>query len=114
MIRDDEKQPLSLAAVECATYMALQNQEKASYKGKRPATASRQSKPSVHAPTPAKTDLESYDQACEQVLPFDEAPPSDEPESGETAPLSGGATSALHDESTMDINQIMDDIYRDC
>ncbi|KIJ29339.1 hypothetical protein M422DRAFT_269293 [Sphaerobolus stellatus SS14] len=124
MIWDDEKQPLSATAVEHAAYMALRNQEKAPYKGKRPVTASRQSKPSVHASTPAKTgesswqwldaDLESYGQAREQVLPYDEAPPSGEPESGETALLSGGATSTLYDESTMDIDQIVDDIYCDC
>ncbi|KIJ34851.1 hypothetical protein M422DRAFT_263035 [Sphaerobolus stellatus SS14] len=117
MIRDDEKRPLSLATVERAAYMALREQEKAPYKGKKPATANRQSKPLVHAPTQAKTgessrqrldaDLESYGQACEQVLPYDEAPPSGEPDAGETAPLSGGANSTLYDESTMDI-------YRDC
>ncbi|KIJ35850.1 hypothetical protein M422DRAFT_261801 [Sphaerobolus stellatus SS14] len=124
MIRDDEKRPLSSAAVELAAYMALREQEKAPYKGKKPATANRQSKPSVHAPTPAKTgessrqrldaDLESYGQAHEQVLPYDEAPPSSEPDAGETAPPSGGANSTLYDESTMDIDQIVGDIYRDC
>ncbi|KIJ32735.1 hypothetical protein M422DRAFT_265360 [Sphaerobolus stellatus SS14] len=116
--------PLSVAAVERAAYMALCEQEKAPYKGKKPATANRQSKPSVHAPTPAKTgessqqrldtDLESYGQAHEQVLPYDEAPPSGEPDAGEIAPPSGGANSTLYDESTMDIDQIVEDIYRDC
>ncbi|KIJ43844.1 hypothetical protein M422DRAFT_252755 [Sphaerobolus stellatus SS14] len=86
MIRDDEKRPLSTAAVERTAYMALCEQEKAPYKGKKPATANKQPKPSVHAPTPVKasesswqqldTDLESYGQAHEQVLPYDEAPPS--------------------------------------
>ncbi|KIJ33571.1 hypothetical protein M422DRAFT_264505 [Sphaerobolus stellatus SS14] len=56
MIRDDEKRPLSTAAVERAAYMALREQEKATHKGKKPATAHWQSKPSVHAPTPAKAD----------------------------------------------------------
>ncbi|KIJ33925.1 hypothetical protein M422DRAFT_264063 [Sphaerobolus stellatus SS14] len=121
MIRDDEKRPVSSVAVECATYMALREQEKAPYKGKKPATANRQSKPSVHAPTPAKTDessrqqldadLETYGQACEQVLPYDEAPPSEEPAAGEIAPPAGGASSTLYDESTMDIDQIVEDIY---
>ncbi|KIJ55432.1 hypothetical protein M422DRAFT_240054 [Sphaerobolus stellatus SS14] len=84
----------------------------------------RQSKPLVHALTPAKTgessrqqldtDLDSYGQVREHALPYDEAPPIGEPESGETAPPSGGATSTLHDESTMDIDQIVEDIYRDC
>ncbi|KIJ56007.1 hypothetical protein M422DRAFT_239188 [Sphaerobolus stellatus SS14] len=55
MIWDDERQSLSVAAVECTAYMALREQEKALYKGKKPVTANRQSKPSVHAPTPAKT-----------------------------------------------------------
>ncbi|KIJ41544.1 hypothetical protein M422DRAFT_255454 [Sphaerobolus stellatus SS14] len=121
MIWDDEKWPLSLAAVECAAYMALREQEKAPYKGKKLATANRQSKPSVHAPTPAKTgessrqwldaDLETYGQAREQVLPYDEAPPSGEPDAGEIAPPAGGANSTLYDESTMDIDQIVEDIY---
>ncbi|KIJ26458.1 hypothetical protein M422DRAFT_272438 [Sphaerobolus stellatus SS14] len=116
MIRDDAKHPLSAAGVECTTYMALCNQENAPYKGKSLVTGTSQSKSLVHAPTPAKTgessqqrldaDLESYGQVREQVLPYDEAPPSNEPESGETAPPSGGATSTLHDESTMDIDQI--------
>ncbi|KIJ46045.1 hypothetical protein M422DRAFT_250475 [Sphaerobolus stellatus SS14] len=124
MIRDDEKRPLSSAAVEHAAYMALHEQEKAPYKGKKPATAARQSKPSVHALTPAKTgessqqqldaDLESYGQAREQVLPYEEAPPSSEPDAGEIAPPAGGANSTLYDESTMDIDQIVGDIYRDC
>ncbi|KIJ48442.1 hypothetical protein M422DRAFT_247782 [Sphaerobolus stellatus SS14] len=109
MIRDDEKRPLSAAAVERASYMALREQEKAPYKGKKPATANRQSKPSVHTPTPAKT--ESYGQAHEQVLPYDEAPPSGEPEAGEIAPPSGGANSTLYDESTMDVDPELDDIY---
>ncbi|KIJ23324.1 hypothetical protein M422DRAFT_276122 [Sphaerobolus stellatus SS14] len=105
MIRDDEKWPFSSAAIERAAYMALREQEKAPYKGKKPATANRQSKPSVHAPTPAKTgessrqqldvDLESYGQAREQVLPYDEAPPSGEPDAGEIAPPAEGANSTL-------------------
>ncbi|KIJ54770.1 hypothetical protein M422DRAFT_240855 [Sphaerobolus stellatus SS14] len=101
-----------------------ESKEKAPYKGKKPVTGAGQPKSSVHTPTPAKTgessqqqldaDLESYGQVHKQVLPYGEAPPSGEPESGETAPLSGGATSTLHDESTMDIDQIVEDIYRDC
>ncbi|KIJ25906.1 hypothetical protein M422DRAFT_273094, partial [Sphaerobolus stellatus SS14] len=96
MIRDDEKRPSSSAAVERAAYMALREQEKAPYKGKKPATAPRQSKPLVHAPTPAKTgessqqrldtDLDTYGQAREQVLPYDEAPPSGEPAAADIAP----------------------------
>ncbi|KIJ43453.1 hypothetical protein M422DRAFT_253336 [Sphaerobolus stellatus SS14] len=124
MIRDDEKRPFSSATVERAAYMALCEQEKAPYKGKKPVTANRQSKPSVHALTPAKTgessqqrldaDLETYGQAREQVLPYDEAPPSGEPATGEISPQAGGANNTLYDESTMDINQIVEDIYRDC
>ncbi|KIJ39776.1 hypothetical protein M422DRAFT_257371 [Sphaerobolus stellatus SS14] len=110
--------------IETRTDLSSNHPEKAPYKDKKPVTANRQSKPLVHAPTPAKTgesswqqldtDLESYGQAHEQVLPYDEAPPSGEPKSGETAPPSGGASSTLHDESTMDIDQIVDDIYCDC
>ncbi|KIJ33572.1 hypothetical protein M422DRAFT_264508 [Sphaerobolus stellatus SS14] len=104
MIRDDVKRPLSAASVERTAHMALRQQEHAPYKGKNMVTGSSQSKPSVHAPTPAKT-------ACEQVLPYDEAPPSGELEAGEIAPPSGGANSTLYDESTMDVDPELDDIY---
>ncbi|KIJ53300.1 hypothetical protein M422DRAFT_242449 [Sphaerobolus stellatus SS14] len=113
MIRDEEKRPLSAEAVERAAYMALRNRETAHYKGKKPMTGTGQSRISVHAPTPAKTgesswqrldaDLESYNQVRDPVLPYDEAPPSGEPETGDTAPPSAGASSTLHEESTMDI-----------
>ncbi|KIJ46988.1 hypothetical protein M422DRAFT_249271 [Sphaerobolus stellatus SS14] len=121
MIRDDEKCPLSSAAVECAAYMALQNQANAQYKGKKPVTGTGQSQPLVHAPTPARTgessrqqldtELESYNQVREPVLPYEEAPPSSEPKSGTMAPPAAGAHSTLPDENTMDIDQIVDDIY---
>ncbi|KIJ38946.1 hypothetical protein M422DRAFT_258362 [Sphaerobolus stellatus SS14] len=83
--------------------MTLCNQENAPYKGKKPVTGTGQSKSLVHAPTPAKT-----------VIPYEEAPPSGEPESGYTAPPSAGANSTLTDENTMDIDQIVEDIYCDC
>ncbi|KIJ24395.1 hypothetical protein M422DRAFT_254723 [Sphaerobolus stellatus SS14] len=124
MIRDDAKCSLSAAVVERAAYMALQNQAHTPYKGKNPVTVNSQSKASVHAPTPARTgesswqrldaELESYSQVRKPVLPDEEAPPSGEPESGYTAPPSAGANSTLQDESTMDIDQIVEDIYCDC
>ncbi|KIJ55671.1 hypothetical protein M422DRAFT_240281 [Sphaerobolus stellatus SS14] len=85
MIWHEEKQPCSGAGSERAAYMHL-NQ-------------------SVHVPTPAKTgessqqrldvDLDSYNQVRELVLPYEEAPPS----------------STLPDESTMDIDPELDDLY---
>ncbi|KIJ29676.1 hypothetical protein M422DRAFT_268904 [Sphaerobolus stellatus SS14] len=119
MIRDDAKRPFSAAAVERAAHMALRQQEQAPYKGKHIATGNSQSKPSVHAPTPAKAgvssrqqldaDLEVYGQVREQVLPYEEAPPSGEPEVEDTA--SAGVHKTLHDESNMDVDPELDDIY---
>ncbi|KIJ54103.1 hypothetical protein M422DRAFT_241357 [Sphaerobolus stellatus SS14] len=119
MIRDDAKRPLSAAAVERAAHMALRQQEQAPYKGKHVATGNSQSKPLVHAPTPAKAgessrqrldaDLEAYGQAREQVLPYEEAPPSGEPEVEDT--VSAGVHNTLHDESNMDVDPELDDIY---
>ncbi|KIJ38043.1 hypothetical protein M422DRAFT_259443 [Sphaerobolus stellatus SS14] len=102
MIRDDAKRPFSAAAVERAAHMALRQQEQAPYKGKHVATGNSQSKPSVHAPTPAKA-------ACEQVLPYEEAPPSGEAEVEDT--VSAGVHTTLHDESNMDVDPELDDIY---
>ncbi|KIJ30828.1 hypothetical protein M422DRAFT_267535 [Sphaerobolus stellatus SS14] len=121
MIQHEAKRPCSGAGTERAEYMHLNQHPPAPHKGKRPVTGSLQSQLSVNTPTPAKTgessrqpldtDLESYNQVCEPVLPYEEAPPSGEPESGNTAPPSAGANSTLPDESTMDIDQIVDDIY---
>ncbi|KIJ32579.1 hypothetical protein M422DRAFT_265600 [Sphaerobolus stellatus SS14] len=119
MIRHEAKRPCSSAGTEHAAYMHLNQCPPAPHKGKQPVTGSLQSRLSVHALTPAKTglscqrldvDLENYNQVHEQVLPYEEAP-SGEPETGDTAPPSVGANSTLHDESTMDIDSDLDDIY---
>ncbi|KIJ47045.1 hypothetical protein M422DRAFT_249355 [Sphaerobolus stellatus SS14] len=112
MMRDDERRPLSATAIECAAHMALRSKGNAQNKGKKSVAGNSQSWTLVHALTPDKTgessrqqldaNLESYGQAREQVLPYDEAPPS------------GGANSTLYEESTMDIDQIVEDIYHDC
>ncbi|KIJ40250.1 hypothetical protein M422DRAFT_256786 [Sphaerobolus stellatus SS14] len=121
MIQHEAKCPCSKAGSEHAAYMHLNQHPPAPNKDKQPVTGSLQSLLSVHVPTPAKTgessrqrldaDLESYNQVCDLVLPYDEAPPSGEPETGNTAPPSAGASSTLHEESTMDIDQELDDIY---
>ncbi|KIJ45461.1 hypothetical protein M422DRAFT_250776 [Sphaerobolus stellatus SS14] len=79
-------------------------------KGKQPVTASLQSCLSVHAPTPAKTgessqqcldaDLDSYHQSWELVLPYDEVPATSD------------ASSTLPSESTMNVDQELDDLYQ--
>ncbi|KIJ38262.1 hypothetical protein M422DRAFT_259171 [Sphaerobolus stellatus SS14] len=90
-------------------------------KGKKLVAGSLQSQLLLHVPTPAKTgesskqrldtDLESYNQVREPVLPYDEAPPSGEVETGDNAPPHAGASSTLPDESTMDIDPELYDIY---
>ncbi|KIJ25705.1 hypothetical protein M422DRAFT_273337 [Sphaerobolus stellatus SS14] len=104
-----------------AAYMHLNHRPPAPYKGKRPVTGSLQSQISVHAPTPAKTgesshqrldeDLDSYNQVQEPVLPYEEEPPSGEPETENTVPPSEGANVTLNDESHMDVEPELDDIY---
>ncbi|KIJ31310.1 hypothetical protein M422DRAFT_267121 [Sphaerobolus stellatus SS14] len=121
MIRDEEKRPLSAAAMERAAYMTLRQHPPAPNKGKKSLTGRGQSMSSVHAPQPAKVgqssqqqldaDLEAYSQHCEPVLPYSEAPPSGEPESENNAPSSLGASSTLPDESTMDIDPELADLY---
>ncbi|KIJ49257.1 hypothetical protein M422DRAFT_247062 [Sphaerobolus stellatus SS14] len=92
------------------------------HKGKRPVTASLQSRLSVHAPTPVQTgessrqrldeDLDTYNQVRDPVLPYEE-PPSGEPEAGDVASTMSDVNSILPDENTMDIDQIVSDIYGD-
>ncbi|KIJ38537.1 hypothetical protein M422DRAFT_258913 [Sphaerobolus stellatus SS14] len=118
MERDEEKCPMSAAASERATYLLLTLRPPASHKGKRPMTGASKPRSTVHAPTPAKTgessqqrldvDLDSYNQVREPVLPYEEAPPSSEPETGDNVPLPVGTSSTLHNESTMDIDQEFD------
>ncbi|KIJ26111.1 hypothetical protein M422DRAFT_272852 [Sphaerobolus stellatus SS14] len=122
MIRDEEKRPLSAAAVEHAAYMALRNWESAHKKGKKPFTDTGQSRILAHAPHPAQlgqssqqrldTDLADYSNQCEPVIPYSEEPPSGELETEGNAPPLDGASSTLHNESTMDIDPELDDIYR--
>ncbi|KIJ45399.1 hypothetical protein M422DRAFT_251174 [Sphaerobolus stellatus SS14] len=76
---------------------------------------------SAHALTPVKTgessrqrldeDLDSYNQVREPVLPYEEEPPSGEPETGNTVPPSEGAKVTLTDESHMDVDPELDNIY---
>ncbi|KIJ39999.1 hypothetical protein M422DRAFT_257059 [Sphaerobolus stellatus SS14] len=121
MIRHESKRPCTRAGSEHAAYMHLNQCPPAPHKGKRPMTGSLQSRLSTHALTPVKTgessrqrldtDLDNYNQVCDPVLPYEEEPPSGEPEAGDTVPQSVGANSTLHDESNMDIDPELDDIY---
>ncbi|KIJ31338.1 hypothetical protein M422DRAFT_267011 [Sphaerobolus stellatus SS14] len=121
MVRDEEKRPLSSAAMERAAYMALHQHAPAPNKGKKSLTGHSQSKPSVHTLQPAKirqssqqqldANLEAYNQHHEPVLPYSDAPPSGEPETESNAPKSVGASGTLPDESTMDIDPELDDLY---
>ncbi|KIJ49764.1 hypothetical protein M422DRAFT_246123 [Sphaerobolus stellatus SS14] len=86
--------------------MHLNQRPLAPHKGKRPVTASLQSQLSVHAPTPVQT-------VRDPVLPYEEEPPSGEPEAGDVASTMSDVNSILPDENTMDIDQIVSDIYGD-
>ncbi|KIJ25165.1 hypothetical protein M422DRAFT_273904 [Sphaerobolus stellatus SS14] len=121
MIRHEAKQPCSHAGSKRAAYIHLNQRPPAPHKGKRPVTASLQSRLSTHALTPVQTgesscqwldeDLDNYNQVRDPVLPYEEEPPSGEPEAGDVAPTMADAHSSLPDENTMDIDQIVDDIY---
>ncbi|KIJ29162.1 hypothetical protein M422DRAFT_269510 [Sphaerobolus stellatus SS14] len=101
MIRHEEKWPCSCAGSERAAYMHLNHP--------------------AHAPTPGETgessrqwldaDLDNYNQVQEPILPYEEEPPSGEPETGNMVLLSEGANMTLPDESNMDVDPELDDIY---
>ncbi|KIJ47321.1 hypothetical protein M422DRAFT_249170 [Sphaerobolus stellatus SS14] len=121
MERHEEKRPCSAAGTECAAYMQLNQCPPAPNKGKRPVTGSLQSRLSVHAPTPAKTgessqqwldaDLDSYNQVHELALPYNEGPPSGTPDVEMHVPVVTGTSSTLPNESTMNVDQELDDLY---
>ncbi|KIJ56280.1 hypothetical protein M422DRAFT_239499 [Sphaerobolus stellatus SS14] len=116
LVLEHSKQPCSCAGSERAAYMHLNQRPLAPHKGKQPVTASLQSWLSAHAPTPVQTgesshqqldeDLDNYNQVRDPVLPYEEEPPSGEPEAGDVAPTMADANSSLPDENTMDIDQI--------
>ncbi|KIJ33254.1 hypothetical protein M422DRAFT_264800 [Sphaerobolus stellatus SS14] len=58
-------------------------------------------------------DLDNYNQVRDPVLPYEEEPPSSEPEAGDVASTMADVNSILPDENTMDIDQIMSNIYGD-
>ncbi|KIJ49879.1 hypothetical protein M422DRAFT_246247 [Sphaerobolus stellatus SS14] len=116
MIRHEAKRACSCAGSERAAYMHLNQCPPAPHKGKRPVTASLQSRLSAHALTPVQTgesshqrldeDLDNYNQVHDPVIPYEE-PPSSEPMTGEVAPTVADANSSLPDENSMDIDQIV-------
>ncbi|KIJ37904.1 hypothetical protein M422DRAFT_259520 [Sphaerobolus stellatus SS14] len=121
MIQHEEKRPCSGAGSECATYMHLNQRPPASNKGKGPMTGSLQSCLSVHMPTPAKTgesiqqwldaDLDSYNQVHELVLPYEEAPPSSNPDVEMDVATVAENSGTLPDESTMYVDPELEDLY---
>ncbi|KIJ22403.1 hypothetical protein M422DRAFT_277177 [Sphaerobolus stellatus SS14] len=121
MIRHEAKRPCSRTGSERAAYMHLALRPPAPHKGKRPVTGSLQSRLSMHALTPVQTgessrqrldaDLDKYNQVHEPVLPYEEEPPRGEPEVGDMVPPSVGADKTLPDESHMDVDPELDDIY---
>ncbi|KIJ52126.1 hypothetical protein M422DRAFT_243721 [Sphaerobolus stellatus SS14] len=121
MERDDEKWSYSTAGMEHAAYMQLHHHPPTPNKGKRPMTGSLQSQLTAHALQPAKTgessqqrldvDLDVYHQAREPVLPYDEEPPHGVPDVEMSTPVVTGASSTLHDESTMNIDHELHDLY---
>ncbi|KIJ43779.1 hypothetical protein M422DRAFT_253034 [Sphaerobolus stellatus SS14] len=81
-----------------------------------------QSRLSIHALTPAKTgessqqhldaDLDSYHQAWEPVLSYDEVLPSGTPDVEMEVPATAGTSGTLPSESTMNVVQELDDLYQ--
>ncbi|KIJ52107.1 hypothetical protein M422DRAFT_243699 [Sphaerobolus stellatus SS14] len=121
MERDDEKRPYSTAGMEHTAYMQLHQRAPAPNKGKRPLTGSLQSRLTAHNPQPAKTgessqqqldlELDAYHQSCELALPYEEELPHSAPDVEMSAPVITGASSTLYDESTMNIDHELDDLY---
>ncbi|KIJ55687.1 hypothetical protein M422DRAFT_240307 [Sphaerobolus stellatus SS14] len=121
MERHEEKQPCSTTGTEHAAYMQLNQCSPAPNKGKQPVTGSLQSCLSVHAPTLAKTgessqqrldaDLDSYNQAHEPALPYNEGPPSGTPDMEMHVPVVTGTSGTLPNESTTNVDQELDDLY---
>ncbi|KIJ42776.1 hypothetical protein M422DRAFT_253862 [Sphaerobolus stellatus SS14] len=122
MKRDEEKLPMSTAAVERAAYMQLHQSVPALNKGKKLLTGNSQSKSSAHAPQPVKirqsrqqqldADLEAYNKQCEPVLPYSEEPPIGEPDEEKIAPTIVGASGTLISESTMNVDPEIEDLYK--
>ncbi|KIJ36676.1 hypothetical protein M422DRAFT_261032 [Sphaerobolus stellatus SS14] len=83
MERDGEKWPYSAAGSECTAYMQIRQCAPAPNKGKKPLTA----------------------------LPYDEAPPSGALDVEMNAPVMTGVRSTLQDESAMNLDNELDNIY---
>ncbi|KIJ57332.1 hypothetical protein M422DRAFT_238926 [Sphaerobolus stellatus SS14] len=90
-------------------------------KGKKPLIGPIQSRTASHARQLAKTressqqrldvDLDVYNQSHDPVLPYDEEPPSSAPDVEMSAPVMTGASSTLQDESAMNLDHELDDLY---
>ncbi|KIJ35064.1 hypothetical protein M422DRAFT_262827 [Sphaerobolus stellatus SS14] len=100
MIWHEEKRSCSSAGSERAAYMHLNQRPPAPNKAKRLVTGSLQSHISEHAATPAKT-----------VLPYEEAPPSSNPDVEMDVSAVAENSSTLPDESTMYVDPELEDLY---
>ncbi|KIJ31485.1 hypothetical protein M422DRAFT_266863 [Sphaerobolus stellatus SS14] len=111
MERDEEKRPMSAAAMDAP----------APNKGKKPLTGSSQSKPTAHALQPAKlrqsshqrldANLEAYNNEREPILPYSGEPPSHEPDVEMHGPTAIGACGTLTEESTINVDPEIEDLY---
>ncbi|KIJ43784.1 hypothetical protein M422DRAFT_253039 [Sphaerobolus stellatus SS14] len=89
MERDEEKRPMSAAAMEQAAYMLLHQSAPAPNKDKKLLTGSSQSKSAAHVSQPVKlrqsshqrldANLEPYNKEHEPILPYAEDPPAVNP-----------------------------------
>ncbi|KIJ31500.1 hypothetical protein M422DRAFT_266747 [Sphaerobolus stellatus SS14] len=96
MIRHEAKRPCSRAGRERADYMHITLRPPAPSKGNRQRL---------------DADLDNYNQVHATVLPYEEEPPRGAPEVEDTAQQSAVANNTLPDESNMDVDPELDDIY---
>ncbi|KIJ41828.1 hypothetical protein M422DRAFT_255152 [Sphaerobolus stellatus SS14] len=94
MERDEEKRPMSAAGMEQATYMLLHQSAPAPNKGKK-----------------LLTGHKAYNNQREPILPYSEEPPSGEPDVEMHGPTAVGVRGTLPEESTMNIDPEMEDLY---
>ncbi|KIJ28412.1 hypothetical protein M422DRAFT_270271 [Sphaerobolus stellatus SS14] len=96
MERHEEKRPCSTTGTERAAYMQLNQRSPAPHKGSQ---------------QQLDTDLDSYHQMHELILPYEEGPPSGVPDVEMHVPAVAGTSGTLPNESTMNVDHELDDLY---
>ncbi|KIJ27460.1 hypothetical protein M422DRAFT_271372 [Sphaerobolus stellatus SS14] len=91
---DEEKRPMSATGMERAAYMLLHQSAPAPNKGKK-----------------LLTGTKAYNNQHEPILPYSEAPPSGEPDVEMHGPPAVGVRGTLPDESTMNVDPEIEDLY---